>query len=78
MTVCLEAESAAFKSSWASHIAMPNAGHPCQQVYAVTVYLEAERAAHELGVRDRGGFFADNRWLPVHPSTKDPAVGLRV
>jgi len=27
------------------------------QVYAVTVYVEAEKAARELGVRSRGGFF---------------------
>jgi len=26
-------------------------------VYAVTVYVEAEKAARELGVRSRGGFF---------------------
>mmetsp|Transcript_16883 Transcript_16883/g.43266 ORF Transcript_16883/g.43266 Transcript_16883/m.43266 type:complete len:308 (+) Transcript_16883:163-1086(+) len=26
-------------------------------VYALTVYVEAEKAAHELGVRYRGGFF---------------------
>lgn len=31
------------------------------QVYAVTVYVEAEKAARELGVRQRGGFFDDNR-----------------
>lgn len=33
----------------------------CEQVYAVTVYVEAEKAARELGVRQRGGFFDDNR-----------------
>ena len=27
------------------------------QVYAVTLYVEAERAAKELGIRSRGGFF---------------------
>jgi hypothetical protein len=32
-----------------------------EQVYAVTVYVEAEKAARELGVRQRGGFFDDNR-----------------
>jgi hypothetical protein len=31
------------------------------QVYAVSVYVEAEKAARELGVRQRGGFFDDNR-----------------
>ncbi|BDA46693.1 probable chalcone-flavonone isomerase [Coccomyxa sp. Obi] len=31
------------------------------KVYAVTVYVEAEKAARELGVRQRGGFFDDNR-----------------
>ncbi|KAK9826897.1 hypothetical protein WJX81_006395 [Elliptochloris bilobata] len=30
------------------------------KVYAVTVYVEAEKAARELGVRSRGGFFADD------------------
>ena len=30
------------------------------QVYAVTLYVEAEKAARELGVRSRGGFFADD------------------
>ena len=29
------------------------------QVYAVTLYVEAERAAKELGIRSRGGFFDD-------------------
>ena len=29
-------------------------------MYAVTVYVEAEKAARELGVRSRGGFFADD------------------
>ena len=33
------------------------------QVYAVALYVEAERAAKELGVRKRGGFFDDNRCL---------------
>ena len=31
------------------------------QVYAVALYVEAERAAKELGVRKRGGFFDDDR-----------------
>ena len=31
------------------------------QVYAVALFVEAEPAAHELGVRHRGGFFQDNR-----------------
>lgn len=31
------------------------------QVYAVSVYVEAEKAARELGVRSRGGFFDDGR-----------------
>lgn len=31
------------------------------KVYAVALYVEAERAAKELGVRKRGGFFDDNR-----------------
>ena len=30
------------------------------QVYAIALYVEAERAAKELGVRQRGGFFDDN------------------
>lgn len=33
------------------------------QVYAVTVYVEGEKAARELGVRHRGGFFDDNRYV---------------
>ena len=28
------------------------------QVYAVALYVEGEKAARELGIRDRGGFFA--------------------
>ena len=36
------------------------------QVYAVALYVEAERAAKELGVRKRGGFFDDNRRDPSH------------
>ena len=31
------------------------------QVYAVALYVEAEKAASELAVRSRGGFFGDNR-----------------
>ena len=31
------------------------------QVYAVALYVEAEPAANELGIRHRGGFFQDNR-----------------
>ena len=27
------------------------------KVYAIALYVEAEKAAHEMGVRDRGGFF---------------------
>ena len=30
------------------------------KVYAVALYVEAERAARELGLRSRGGFFAGN------------------
>jgi hypothetical protein len=30
------------------------------QVYAIALYVEAERTAKELGVRQRGGFFDDN------------------
>lgn len=30
------------------------------KVYAVALFVEAEPAAHELGVRHRGGFFQDN------------------
>ena len=30
-----------------------------RQVYAVTLYVEADRAAKELGIRSRGGFFED-------------------
>ena len=29
------------------------------QVYAVALYVEALKAARELGIRDRGGFFKD-------------------
>ncbi len=35
--------------------------HHDTQVYAVSVYVEAEKAARELGVRSRGGFFDDGR-----------------
>ena len=35
------------------------------QVYAVALYVEAERAAKELGVRKRGGFFDDDRQGPL-------------
>ena len=38
-----------------------NGAPPPLQVYAVALYVEAERAAKELGVRKRGGFFDDNR-----------------
>ena len=31
------------------------------QVYAVAMYVEAEAAANELGIRNRGGFFQGNR-----------------
>ena len=31
------------------------------QIYAVALFVEAEPAAHELGIRHRGGFFQDNR-----------------
>ena len=34
------------------------------QVYAIALYVEAERAAKELGVRKRGGFFDDDRRVP--------------
>lgn len=30
------------------------------KVYAVALYVEAAKAAHELGVRDRGGFFEND------------------
>lgn len=30
------------------------------KVYAVALFVEAEPAAHELGIRHRGGFFQDN------------------
>ena len=39
------------------------------QVYAVTVYVEGEKAARELGVRERGGFFDDNRCVGLLPIT---------
>lgn len=29
------------------------------QIYAVALYVEALKAARELGIRDRGGFFKD-------------------
>ena len=32
-------------------------GYPKIQVYSITCYVEAEKAAKELGVRYRGGFF---------------------
>lgn len=28
-------------------------------MYALALYVEAEKAARELGIRDRGGFFKD-------------------
>ena len=31
----------------------------------MTVYVEGEKAARELGVRQRGGFFDDNRCRPA-------------
>lgn len=31
-----------------------------RQVYAVTLYVEADRAAKELGIRSRGGFFSSD------------------
>ena len=31
------------------------------QVYAVALYVEAEPAANELGIRRRGGFFTDDK-----------------
>lgn len=36
-----------------------NAPYPgfLQQVYSVAAYVEADRAAKELGLRQRGGFF---------------------
>ena len=34
-------------------------------MYAVALYVEAEPAANELGIRNRGGFFQDNRYLDV-------------
>ena len=40
------------------------------QVYAVALYVEAERAAKELGVRKRGGFFDDDRQGPASCSTR--------
>lgn len=30
------------------------------KVYAVALYVEAEKAAHEMGVRNRGGFFEND------------------
>lgn len=30
------------------------------KVYAITLYVEAEKAARELGIRKRGGFFDDD------------------
>jgi hypothetical protein len=33
---------------------------PPSQVYAVALYVEAEKASKELGVRDRGGFFEND------------------
>ena len=36
-------------------------------MYAVTVYVEGEKAARELGVRQRGGFFDDNRCVSSLP-----------
>lgn len=42
-----------------SALQMPNDNISMSQVYAIALYVEAERAARELGVRQRGGFFAD-------------------
>ena len=36
-------------------------------MYALALYVEAERAARELGVRKRGGFFDDNRCPDIDP-----------
>lgn len=30
------------------------------KVYAITLYVEADKAARELGIRKRGGFFDDD------------------
>lgn len=35
----------------------------------MTVYVEGEKAARELGVRQRGGFFDDNRCRPAPLNT---------
>ncbi len=40
------------------------------QVYAIALYVEAERAAKELGVRKRGGFFDDDRRAPSNAPPK--------
>lgn len=44
---------------------------PLLQVYAVALYVEAERAAKELGVRKRGGFFDDNRCAKFSSPTSE-------
>ena len=36
------------------------------QIYAVALFVEAEPAAHELGIRHRGGFFQDNRYCVLY------------
>ena len=46
-----------------------NSASLARQVYAVALYVEAERAAKELGVRKRGGFFDDNRRDPSARTT---------
>ena len=37
----------------------------------MTVYVEGEKAARELGVRQRGGFFDDNRCVSSLPITPE-------
>ena len=45
------------------------------QVYAVALFVEAEPAAHELGIRHRGGFFQDNRCCVLYIMKDSTAMG---
>ncbi len=44
------------------------------QVYAVALFVEAEPAAHELGIRHRGGFFQDNRCCVLYTLNDSTAM----
>lgn len=55
---------------------LSNVWLPLLQVYAVALYVEAERAAKELGVRKRGGFFDDNRCALCHLRVPHKSIHL--